>query len=170
MKIKSTLHSLFLALIGVQLIVLGGCATQPATSQISSPGTLTHSPQWHPPGRTGTTAQNKRPPFASRDYERIVNRIVAHSVRSIRVYEERRAAVMADRPVALPVGGCRAIVTVAPTGKVIGLYMGRCASPSLEFVERKAIRNISPLPSPGHTVEVIIRTWAPIATPGIYGN
>jgi len=170
MKMESSLRHLVFAVIGVQLAVLSGCAIHPTAIQAKVSGVVANPSQVHPSARTGSAQASKWIHFASPKYEHIVNNIVAHHVRIVRVDEERKAAAKSGHSVALPVGRCGATLTVAANGEITATHIEGCASPALEHVEREAIESASPLPPPGQILNVVVNTSAPVATPGMYGN
>ena len=104
------------------------------------------------------------------NYARQVNEIVAARLRDVRVQQERDAADAAGHPVPLPTGRCSAAVTIKGDGTVDRVEIAGCASPKLGNAEMTAIQQASPLPPPGITVNLMVRTVAPIATPGIDGK
>ena len=104
------------------------------------------------------------------EYSREVNEIVAARLREVRVEQERSAADEAGHPVTLPTGACSAVVTIKGDGTIDRVEMAGCASPELANAEMTAIQQASPLPPLGTTVNLTVRTIAPIATPGIDGK
>jgi len=170
MKMEFILHYLVIAVMGVQLVVLSGCASQPTAVKIKEQSVVANTPQVTFSARMGSAKTRKLIYFASPKYAHIVNDIVAHHLRIVRVEEEQKAAAKSGHPVALPIGKCSATLTVAANGDITGIHMGRCTSPALEYAEREAIGIASPLPPPGQILNVVVNTSAPVAIPGLYGN
>ena len=103
-------------------------------------------------------------------YVQQINNIIAHSVRTIRVAEERLAMKKAGHPVPLDTGWCSAVVTINADGTLKQTSISGCASENLEKVERKAIKKAAPFPPIGRPFNVVVHTWAPVGTPGVNGN
>lgn len=103
-------------------------------------------------------------------YVQQINNIIAHSVRKIRVTEEQQAMKKTGHPVPLDTGWCSAVVTINADGTLKQTSISGCASDNLEKVEQQAIRKAAPFPPIGRPLNVVVHTWAPVATPGVNGN
>ncbi|GBL46415.1 hypothetical protein SFMTTN_2228 [Sulfuriferula multivorans] len=103
-------------------------------------------------------------------YVQQINNIVAHSVRVIRVAQEQQAMKKAGHPVPLDTGWCSAVVAINADGTLKQTNISGCASDNLEKVELEAIKRAAPFPPMGGPFNVVVHTWAPVATPGVNGN
>ncbi|OYV75166.1 MAG: hypothetical protein B7Z66_13915 [Chromatiales bacterium 21-64-14] len=117
-------------------------------------------------GQTQTTERERQ----AWVYNREINQIVAHSIRRVRIAEERLAMKKAGHPVPLKTGWCGAAVSINDDGSIKRINMTGCASHSLGEDEQKAIKSAAPFPPPGNPFIAVVHTYAPIATPGVNGN
>lgn len=103
-------------------------------------------------------------------YAHQVNEIVAHFVREVRVEKEQEKIKEVGHPVPLPTGGCSAILSIDRRGQLRHAELAACLSDFLGDVELEAIKRAAPFPPPGAPLNVTVRTYARVATPGVNGN
>lgn len=142
-------------------LVLTGCATV-----INNPApALNPAPQQ--PMVNALVLQHNQNAAA---YSRQVNEIVAHYVRAVRVEKERQKMKEVGHPVPLPTGGCSAVLTIDPVGKLQHAELAGCFSDFLGEVELEAVKRAAPFPPSGMRLNITVRTYANVATPGVNGD
>ncbi len=139
-------------------LLLTGCAV---TSNAPSAPTATQAQQ------SAVLQQRNRELMA---YVQQINNIIGHSIRVIRVAEEQQAIKKTGHPVPLDTGWCNAVIAINADGTLKQTNITGCASDNLEKAELEAIKKAAPFPPIGAPLNVVVHTWAPVATPGVYGN
>lgn len=112
--------------------------------------------------------QESRNPF-NYVYRRNVMIVIAHTVRELRVKQEKTASEKSGHPVPLATGYCEVNIAVSASGIVGHAQLINCTSSQLKDVVLEAIKHASPFPHlpPHGDVNVKFRLRIPRATPGI---
>lgn len=142
-------------------LLLSGCATV-----VNNPAPSTSQAQQQP----AVNALIRQHNLNLVAYARQINQIVAHYVREVRVEKEQLKMKEAGHPVPLPTGACSAVLTIDPAGQLQHAELAGCFSDFLGETELEAAKRAAPFPPSGMHVNITIRTYARVATPGVDGN